>query len=124
MHLVLVPRDVPKMDLSKVFQLLIGSVSEALSKGLERMRRVTQLRRARQLGEASCFTSAGRVTRVGETTFSHVNGLARPPGTRQVRAFFTAMRFRFALPTNIHCVSMWPELSRIPVGFSSARAAL
>ena len=38
---------------------------------------VRQLGRARQLGEASCLASAGRVTRVGETTFSHVNGLAR-----------------------------------------------
>ena len=47
------------------------------------MRWVRQLGRVRQLGEASCLASAGRVTRVGETTFSHVNGLARPPGTRQ-----------------------------------------
>lgn len=42
-----------------------------------------QLGRARQLGEANCLASAGRVTRVGETTFLHVNGLANPPGTRQ-----------------------------------------
>ena len=83
------------------------------------MRWVRQLGRARQLGEASCLASAGRVTRVGETTFSHVNALAR-----RARAFFTAMRFCFALQTNIHCVSMWPELSRITAGFSSARAAL
>ena len=47
------------------------------------MRWVRELGRARQLGEASCLASAGRVTRIGETTFSHVNGLARPPGTRQ-----------------------------------------
>ena len=38
---------------------------------------------ARQLGEASCLASAGRVTLAGETTFSHVNSLPRPPETRQ-----------------------------------------
>ena len=91
------------------------------------MRWVRQLGKARQLREASCLASAGRVTRVGETTFSHVNGLiwlAHPGQDSGACAFFTAMRFRFAVQTNIHCVSMWPELSRIPAGFSSARAAL
>ena len=34
-------------------------------------------------GEVSCLASAGMVARVGETTFLHVNGLARPPGMRQ-----------------------------------------
>ena len=47
------------------------------------MRWVRQLGKARQLGEASCLASADRVTRVGETTFLHVNGLACPPETRQ-----------------------------------------
>ena len=47
------------------------------------MRWVRQLGMASQLGEVSCLASAGRVTRVGEKTFSQVNGLARPPGTRQ-----------------------------------------
>ena len=65
------------------------------------MRWVRQLGMARQLGEASCLASAGRVTQVGETTFSHVNGLPRPPGgDSRARAFFTAMRFRFPLQTN------------------------
>ena len=82
------------------------------------------MRWVKQLGEASCLASAGRVTRVGEINFSHVNGLARYPGRdSRARAFFTAMRFR--LPCRqIHSVSMWPQLSRIPAGFSNARAAL
>ena len=41
------------------------------------------MRWARQLGEASYLASAGRVTLAGETTFSHVNSLARLPETRQ-----------------------------------------
>ena len=35
-HLVRVPEDVPKIELSKVFQLLTGSVTGTLSTGLER----------------------------------------------------------------------------------------
>ena len=41
------------------------------------------MRWARQLGVASCLASAGKVTLAGETTFSHVNNLLRPPETRQ-----------------------------------------
>ena len=47
------------------------------------MRWARQLGRARQLGEASCLASADRVALAGETTFSHVNSLARLPETRQ-----------------------------------------
>ena len=36
---------------------------------------------AGQLGWASCFTSAGRVTLVSGTTFLHINALARLPET-------------------------------------------
>ena len=36
-----------------------------------------------RVGEASCLSSAGRVTLAGETTFSHANSLTRPPETRQ-----------------------------------------
>ena len=42
------------------------------------------MRRARQLGMASCLASAGRVDRAGETTFSHVN--------RSVRDLFSRHR--------------------------------
>ena len=35
----------------------------------------------RQLGWASCLVSAGRVNLAGGTTFSHLNTLARLPGT-------------------------------------------
>ena len=38
-------------------------------------------RGARQLGWASCLTSAGRVTLASGTTFLHVNALAHLPGT-------------------------------------------
>ena len=38
-------------------------------------------RGARQLGWASCLTSAGRVTLAGGTTFSHIDTLGRLPGT-------------------------------------------
>ena len=41
----------------------------------------TRLGGARQLGWASCLTSAGRVTLASGTTFLHVNALARPSGT-------------------------------------------
>ena len=47
------------------------------------MRWVRQLGRARQLGEASCLASLGWVTLAGETTFPHVNSLARLRETRQ-----------------------------------------
>ena len=38
-------------------------------------------RRARQLEWTICLTSAGRVTLAGETTFLHINTLARLTGT-------------------------------------------
>ena len=38
-------------------------------------------RGARQLGWASCLTSAGRVTLASGTTFLHINALARLTGT-------------------------------------------
>ena len=38
-------------------------------------------RGARQLGWASCLTSAGRVTLASGTTFLHINALARLHGT-------------------------------------------
>ena len=42
---------------------------------------------ARQLGWASCLVSAGRVTRSGGTTFSHINTLARLPEARWLKLF-------------------------------------
>ena len=48
---------------------------------LHENRELDRLGGARQLGWASCLTSAGRVTMAGGTTFSHVNTLARLPGT-------------------------------------------
>ena len=38
-------------------------------------------RGARQLGWASCLTSAGRITLASGTTFLHINALARLTGT-------------------------------------------
>ena len=55
----------------------------------------------KQLGEASCLASAGRVTLAGKTTFLHVNGwLAHPGRDNRARAYLTVMRFGFALQTN------------------------
>ena len=42
---------------------------------------------ARQLGWASCFVSAGRVTLSGGTTFSHINTLARIPEAKWLKLF-------------------------------------
>ena len=61
------------------------------------MRWVRQLGRARQLGEASCLASAGRVTRVGETTFSHVNKRFGSP-TRTVGPVLSLLQCAFVLP--------------------------
>ena len=45
------------------------------------IRNANSSRGARQLGWASCLTSAGRVTLASATTFLHINALARLPGT-------------------------------------------
>ena len=45
------------------------------------IRNANSSRGARQLGWASCLTSAGRVTLASGTTFLHINALARLPGT-------------------------------------------
>ena len=53
-------------------------------------------RGASQLGWASCLFSAGRVTLAGGTTFSHINTLARLPGTTHgVPRFRYFGNFRF-----------------------------
>ena len=83
------------------------------------MRWVRQLGMARQLTWAGRAGRAGRVTRVGDTTFSHVNGLATRDET--VGPVLSLLQWAFLSSCRqIHCVSMWPEPSRIPAGFSSA----
>ena len=57
--------------------------------------------------------------------FFACKGFGLPTRDKTVGPVLSLLQCAFVLPCRqIHCVSMWPELSRIPAGFSSARAAL
>ena len=58
------------------FSLFLSKIQPAVY-----IRIANSSRGARQLGWASCLTSAGRVTLASGTTFLHINALARLTGT-------------------------------------------
>ena len=64
------PRDVP-----------VRRVKAFICRKVVPLVRVTLPAEVRQLGWASCLTSAGRVTLESGTTFLHINALARLIGT-------------------------------------------
>ena len=67
----------PRATLAEVtFSLFLSKIQPAVY-----IRIANSSRRARQLGWASCLTSAGRVTLASGTTFLHINALARLTGT-------------------------------------------
>ena len=67
----------PRATLAEVtFSLFLFKIQPAVY-----IRIANSSRGARQLGWASCLTSAGRVTLASGTTFLHVNALARLTGT-------------------------------------------
>ena len=67
----------PKVTLAEVkFSLFLFKIQPTVY-----IRNANSSRGARQLGWASCLTSAGRVTLASGTTFLHINALARLPGT-------------------------------------------
>ena len=71
------------------------------------IRNVNSSRGARQLGWASCLTSAGRVTLASGTTFLHINALARLPGTALGVARVTeCLDFRFKAEIRIEEVKI------------------
>ena len=67
----------PRATLAEVtFSLFLSKIQPAVY-----IRIANSSRGARQLGWASCLTSAGRVTLASETTFLHINALARLTAT-------------------------------------------
>ena len=67
----------PRATLAEVtFSLFLSKIQPAVY-----IRIANSSRGARQLGWASCLTSAGRVTLASGTTFLHINALARLTGT-------------------------------------------
>ena len=67
----------PQATLAEVtFSLFLSKIQPAVY-----IRIANSSRGARQLGWASCLTSAGRVTLASGTTFLHINALARLTGT-------------------------------------------
>ena len=67
----------PRATLAEVtFSLFLSKIQPAVY-----IRIANSSRGARQLGWASCLTSAGRVTLASGTTFLHINALARLIGT-------------------------------------------
>ena len=67
----------PRATLAEVtFSLFLSKIQPAVY-----IRIASSSRGARQLGWASCLTSAGRVTLASGTTFLHINALARLTGT-------------------------------------------
>ena len=67
----------PRATLAEVtFSLFLSKIEPAVY-----IRIANSSRGARQLGWASCLTSAGRVTLASGTTFLHINALARLTGT-------------------------------------------
>ena len=67
----------PRTTLAEVtFSLFLSKIQPAVY-----IRIANSSRGARQLGWASCLTSAGRVTLASGTTFLHINALARLTGT-------------------------------------------
>ena len=67
----------PRATLAEVtFSLFLSKIQPAVY-----IRIANSSRGARQLGWASCLTSAGRVTLACGTTFLHINALARLTGT-------------------------------------------
>ena len=71
------PPPPPRAILAEVtFSLFLSKIQPAVY-----IRIANSSRGARQLGWASCLTSAGRVTLASGTTFVHINALARLTGT-------------------------------------------
>ena len=67
----------PRANLAEVtFSLFLSKIQPAVY-----IRIANSSRGARQLGWASCLTSAGRVTLASGKTFLHINALARLTGT-------------------------------------------
>ena len=67
----------PRATLAEVtFSLFLSKIQPAVY-----IRIANSSRGARQLGWASCLTSAGRVTLASGTTFLHINASARLTGT-------------------------------------------
>ena len=67
----------PRATLAEVtFSLFLSKIQPAVY-----IRIANSSRGARQLGWASCLTSAGRVTLASGTTFLHINALAPLTGT-------------------------------------------
>ena len=67
----------PRATLAEVtFSLFLSKIQPAVYIRID-----NSSRGARQLGWASCLTSAGRVTLASGTTFLHINALARLTGT-------------------------------------------
>ena len=67
----------PRVTLAEVtFSLFLSKIQPTVY-----IRNANSSRGARQLGWASCLTSAGRVTLASGTTFLHINALARLTGT-------------------------------------------
>ena len=67
----------PRATLAEVtFSLFLSKIQPAVY-----IRIANSSRGARQLGWASCLTSAGRVTLASGTTFLHISALARLTGT-------------------------------------------
>ena len=67
----------PRATLAEVtFSLFLSKIQPAVY-----IRIANSSRGTRQLGWASCLTSAGRVTLASGTTFLHINALARLTGT-------------------------------------------
>ena len=67
----------PRATLAEVtFSLFLSKIQPAVY-----IRIANSSRGARQLGWASCLTSAGRVTLASGTKFLHINALARLTGT-------------------------------------------
>ena len=67
----------PRATLAEVtFSLFLSKIQPTVY-----IRIANSSRGARQLGWASCLTSAGRVTLASGTTFLHINALARLTGT-------------------------------------------
>ena len=67
----------PRVTLAEVtFILFISKIQSTVY-----IMNANSSRDARQLGWASCLTSAGRVTLESGTTFLHINASARLPGT-------------------------------------------